>query len=306
MRLRCNRQATAAPLLLHLSLTTRPCLAVQVPDDVPDPLYGLVSPAAEHAALRRAAHAIALGCRGLLSYLLKLRARWVHTGQRLARGRRWTSGGGGGAVGVFLASGYSCGSQLTLKLRGPIPACFHPYLCRCGSGPAVVPLSVALAQSLQCPLMDPTSHHALSALIHCQLAPAQLALWQQGQQQLQQTAAAATAAIPQQQQVGDPAADGSSGSSKAAAEATSVDSPQTGDWAAHVRGWPRPIWVESGSFDEDGEEVVGSSAEGAPRPLWTVREIGGQMVVVRRPRPDDPSSRRGYWSNIQNVQRELR
>jgi hypothetical protein len=41
-------------------------------------------------------------------------------------------------------------------------------------------------------------------------------------------------------------------------------------------------------------------------PLWTVREVAGQTVVVRRPRPDEPSSRRGYWSNADNVQRELR
>lgn len=51
--------------------------ATQVPEDVPDPLYGVVSAAVEQAALRRAVHSIALGCRGLLAYLLKLRAKWV-------------------------------------------------------------------------------------------------------------------------------------------------------------------------------------------------------------------------------------
>lgn len=55
-----------------------------------DPLYGMLSAEAEHAALRRAVQALALGCRGLLSYLLKLRARWGAggSGQRARQEQR--------------------------------------------------------------------------------------------------------------------------------------------------------------------------------------------------------------------------
>lgn len=47
----------------------------QVADDIPDPFYGVLNAAIAQASLRRTVHEIALGCRGLLSYLLKLQAR---------------------------------------------------------------------------------------------------------------------------------------------------------------------------------------------------------------------------------------
>ena len=47
----------------------------QVPTDVADPFYGVLNSAAEAVALRRALHAIVLGCRGLMAYLLQLRSR---------------------------------------------------------------------------------------------------------------------------------------------------------------------------------------------------------------------------------------
>ena len=47
----------------------------QVPSDVADPFYGVLNAAAEAAALRRALHAIMMGCRGLVAYLLQLRSR---------------------------------------------------------------------------------------------------------------------------------------------------------------------------------------------------------------------------------------
>ena len=48
---------------------------MQVADDIPDPFYGVLNAAIAQASLRRAVHEIALGCRGLLSYLLKLQSR---------------------------------------------------------------------------------------------------------------------------------------------------------------------------------------------------------------------------------------
>lgn len=44
-------------------------------DDIPDPFYGVLNAAVAQASLRSTVHEIALGCRGLLSYLLKLQAR---------------------------------------------------------------------------------------------------------------------------------------------------------------------------------------------------------------------------------------
>ena len=49
-----------------------------------------------------------------------------------------------------------------------------------------------------------------------------------------------------------------------------------------------------------------SASSGSQRPLWTVREVGGRLVAVRRPRPQDALSRRGYWRSLENVQLELR
>lgn len=47
----------------------------QLADNVPDPLYGAASSAAERAALRAAVHRIAFACRGLVHCLAQLRAR---------------------------------------------------------------------------------------------------------------------------------------------------------------------------------------------------------------------------------------
>ena len=170
----------------HTALRPSPPCLQPVADDVPDPFYGLVTPAAELKSLRRAAQSITLGCSGLLAYLLKLRAR-------------------------------------------------------CGAGPAALPLRTALAQSLQCPLMDPSSHHALSALIHCQLAPAQRALWQKEHQQQGEGSRAA----------GSPRTAAAPASTPAKANAQAVD------WAAHVSGWPRPVWVEPGSSDDEDDKPGG-------------------------------------------------
>lgn len=192
--------------------------------------------------------------------------------------------------------------------------------------------------------MDPTSHHALSALIHCQLAPAQLALWQQ------QQAAQRTAQL-QQGMGGSPARRGQGAVEGAANAPAGALHP---DWAAHIKGWPRPTWLEPGLSDDEeqqqrrqrrrqqeeddaeGQQASSRAGDGSStsssadrpsststltsnaitsssssssvshRPLWTVRDVGGRMVMVRRPRPQDPASQRGYWSSPDNVQHELR
>ncbi|KAL4431051.1 hypothetical protein ABPG75_006307 [Micractinium tetrahymenae] len=197
-----------------------------VPEDVPDPFYGLVSAAAELASLRSTVHSIVLGCRGLMAYLLKLRSK-------------------------------------------------------CGSGAAAVPLRVALAQSLQCPLLDPTSHHALSALIHCQLHAGQV----EGQQQVQQAQRAQR-----------------EGRSQAGGD-VAVQPGQSAGWAAHIRSWPRPVWLGSCS-DSDGDSEEGDYS-GPQRSLWTVRDVAGQRVVVRRARPSERAAPHGYWTKVENVELEL-
>lgn len=74
-----------------------PASPPQVPEDVADPFYGQLTREAELASLRRAAHTVALGCRGLLSYLLKLRARWVVGGRAHAD---WADARGGAILGL--------------------------------------------------------------------------------------------------------------------------------------------------------------------------------------------------------------
>lgn len=296
----------------HLLPAVHPTLAPQVPEDVPDPFYGVIGAAKEQVALRRTVQACVLGCRGLLSYLLKLRARWA---ARLVQGLllgAWTAL----LSSVFSGRTNACWDGAGGRGQWPLspqsrcrPLAVTRTPRRCGTGPSAVPLRTALAQSLQCPLMDPTSHHALSALIHCQLAPAQLALWQEGQ------AAAQLQVAAQQLQLGKPSgqARGPKAGAAAAAAAAAAADAAPANWATHVTGWPRPIWVEDPgtSSDEDGAEgsarSAGSGSRSAgPQPLWTVRDIGGSMVVVRRPRPDDPASRHGYWVSPDNVERELR
>lgn len=196
-----------------------PACLQPVADDIPDPLYGLVSPAAELKSLRRAAQSIALGCHGLLAYLLKLRAR-------------------------------------------------------SGAGPAALPLRTALAQSLQCPLMDPTSHHALSALIHCQLAPAQRALWQKEHHQQQEGEAGRAAGSPRT--AAAPPAAGTPPAGKARPSAQAVD------WAAHVTGWPRPVWVEPGSSDDEDDKPGGWM--GGWGPPGAGRETANSAMLPNEPR----------------------
>ncbi len=62
-------------LLPSNSVQCTPGLQMQVADDIPDPFYGVLNAAIAQASLRRTVHEIALGCRGLLSYLLKLQSR---------------------------------------------------------------------------------------------------------------------------------------------------------------------------------------------------------------------------------------
>lgn len=175
-----------------------------MPDDVPDPFYGTVNDAAEQASLRQTVHTLALCCRGLVAYLLKLRAR----------------------------SGTAAAA-------------------------AAVPLRLAVAQSLQCPLMDPTSHHAVSALIHCQLGPAKLALWQQQGKGGQDSEGSAAGTRRWRSRVKPGGGAG-----------TPVR--HAGDWSAHVSGWPRPVWVEASANDSGDEDSSGADAAG-----WEAWGLGG-------------------------------
>jgi hypothetical protein len=202
---------------------------------------------------------------------------------------------------------------IALCCRGLLAHLLQLRACS-GAGAAEVPLRVALAQSLQCPLVDPRSRHARAALLHCRLPPR--------------------------------------GGGAAAPHAGRDSGGDGGARLEPAADWPRPVWVEGGgggsaddsdagagapcshallgaatcfSFGGRGDEggnggaatalsvplpVRSSLLLAAPaeeqRPLWTVREVGGQSVVVRRPRPRSPASRRGYWNSADNVQRELR
>lgn len=162
-------------------------------------------------------------------------------------------------------------------------------LCRSGAGPAAVPLRVALAQSLQCPLMDPSSHHAVSALIHCQMAPRRLAMWQQQQDDDQEQGRQEQQARLEQRQRGSGSGSDTDADRGRGPAARGSPTGSATHWAAHISSWPKPVWLGSGSDGDDSEDesagvvpaVAASAAcvlcqrrlrEGRPAPLfmlWT-------------------------------------